>query len=362
MPATAAQIAANRRNSERSTGPKSAGGKERSRANALKHGLTGDGVVSPPDEAAAVARRAELLEGELRPSGELGRILVRRVALLSHRMERCAEQELAATARRVRSAAADFEEERRAALDGWMARLEAEPATAVRQLSRSPEGVERLVEGWLGLLDDLEHPGDCVWEEAHWRRAEALAGRAVEAFPVSPLTRWHLASEGKPGLLLPEEVRAIGSGSVRDWARLQIAEQIAREVDRLGELAETLENSIAEADRLGAADRARFDPSREATLARRYEASAERGMYRALRELREHEAEIAGGGLDVPADPTGEPRGTLASFFPPRMPQAGRDEPEPELAPDHRAGAVSPADRVTAGRALPGSTGTSSGR
>jgi hypothetical protein len=44
----------------------------------------------------------------------------------------------------------------------------------------------------------------------------------------------------------------------------------------------------AEVDRLRsvAARRALFDPSSEATLARRYEAAAERGFFRALQELR----------------------------------------------------------------------------
>src|SRR5256885_551006 len=55
MPASAAQIAANRRNSQLSTGPKTDEGKARSRRNALKHGLTGEGVALPDEAAAEVA-------------------------------------------------------------------------------------------------------------------------------------------------------------------------------------------------------------------------------------------------------------------------------------------------------------------
>ncbi len=57
MPASEAQIRANRENAARSTGPKTDEGKERSRANALKHGLTGGGIVLPEADAAEVEAR-----------------------------------------------------------------------------------------------------------------------------------------------------------------------------------------------------------------------------------------------------------------------------------------------------------------
>ena len=163
MPASAARIQASRANSLRSTGPKIQEGKERSRANALKHGLTGAGVVLPNEDAAEVERRLAAFQEELQPSGEVGRALVRRAAVCSIRMDRSVEQETAAISERVRRAEAEFV---------------------------APEGVSA--------------------EEAARLRAEA--GR-----------------------------------------------------------------------------RAMFDPSKEATLARKYEAAAERGFFRALKELRQIE-------------------------------------------------------------------------
>ncbi len=56
MPASEARILANQRNAQRSTGPKTPEGKEQSRRNALKHGLTGAGVVLPERDAAEVER------------------------------------------------------------------------------------------------------------------------------------------------------------------------------------------------------------------------------------------------------------------------------------------------------------------
>jgi hypothetical protein len=54
MPASEAQILANQANAKLSTGPKSEAGKERSRRNSLKHGMTGGGVVLP-EEAVRIA-------------------------------------------------------------------------------------------------------------------------------------------------------------------------------------------------------------------------------------------------------------------------------------------------------------------
>jgi hypothetical protein len=109
MPASEARILANRANAQRSTGPKTPEGKERSRANSLKHGLTGEGIVLPEGDAAEVERLTGSFMAELRPSGDMGRVLVRRIATLAVRMERGVAQETAALSARVRQVEADFE-------------------------------------------------------------------------------------------------------------------------------------------------------------------------------------------------------------------------------------------------------------
>ena len=188
MPASEAQIAANRANSQRSKGPVTPEGKSRSRGNALKHGLTGEGVVLPNEDAAEVERRLAAFEDELNPSGEVGRSLVRRAALMSVRMDRCVSQETAALSERVRRADAEFV---------------------------APEGV-----------------------------------------------------------------------SAEDAARLK-AEACAR---------------------------AMFDPSKEATLARKYEAAAERGFFRALKELRQLEKQAKAVEPPSPAEPSRPELGSFLTF------------------------------------------------
>jgi hypothetical protein len=108
MSASAARMTANRANAARSTGPKTPEGKARSRCNAFKHGLTGEGVVLPNEDAAEVERRLAAFQDELKPSGEIGRSLVRRAAFLSVRLDRSVSQETAALSVRVRQAMADF--------------------------------------------------------------------------------------------------------------------------------------------------------------------------------------------------------------------------------------------------------------
>ena len=190
MPTSEARILANRQNARRSKGPTTAEGKENSRRNALKHGLTGAGVVLPNEDAAEVERRLAAFEDELKPSGEVGRALVRRAAVLSVRMDRCVEQEAASLSERVRRAEDEFV---------------------------APEG------------------GDA--EEAKRLRAEA--GR-----------------------------------------------------------------------------RAMFDPSKEATLARKYEAAAERGFFRALKELRQLEGQAKATDPAVSAETFARELGSFLSYEP----------------------------------------------
>ena len=108
MPATEAQIRANRENAKRAKGPTSQSGREKSRANSYKHGLTATKVL-PELEAAEVRRRYRTYCKELKPTGDVGFALVLRAATLSARMERCVEYETAILTERVRRAEADFE-------------------------------------------------------------------------------------------------------------------------------------------------------------------------------------------------------------------------------------------------------------
>jgi hypothetical protein len=221
MPASEAQIRANQANAAKSTGPKTPEGKEKSRQNAVKHGLTGDGVALLPDDAVEVDKRFRAFCQELQPSGIFGLTLVRRAATLAVRMEKCSEREMAASSERVAKALAEFE---------------------------APEGAD------------------------------------------------------------PEEV-----------ARLRT--EVARE--------------------------AVFDTSKEACLLRRYEAAAERGFFRAIKELRLLEKQVESVDPDMQAEIF---RQELGSFLDLKKLDDEMDALYPELAmPVPRKGAVQAPQNVSRG-------------
>ena len=112
MPTSEARIKANKANAARSTGPRTPEGKQRSRRNGLKHGMTGQGIVIADEDLAEVESRNAALQKELAPKSVMGAILVGQMATLSVRMERGAEQEFAAVASRVRHASEVFDAER----------------------------------------------------------------------------------------------------------------------------------------------------------------------------------------------------------------------------------------------------------
>ncbi len=86
--ATKAQIAANRRNAEKSTGPRTDEGKEAVAQNAVKHGLSGRLDVIKGEDQAEFDRHREALLAELQPRGVVESLLAERAVSLSWRLKR----------------------------------------------------------------------------------------------------------------------------------------------------------------------------------------------------------------------------------------------------------------------------------
>ena len=145
MPTSEARIKANRANSLKSTGHTSTTGKQRSRQNGLKHGMTGQGIVIAEGDLAEVESRNAALQKELAPQSVMGAILVGQMATLSVRMERGATQEFAAVANRVRHATDDFDAERVVRAEELLEAIGEDPRRTVRQLLKSPEGIELML-------------------------------------------------------------------------------------------------------------------------------------------------------------------------------------------------------------------------
>ena len=269
---------ANRINAQKSTGPKTAEGKARSRANSFKHGLAGNGVVMAKDDLNEVDVRAEALMDEFNPQSPSGKILVRRMAVCSIQMDRGSEHETAATAMKMRHAVENFDDDRYEQAEILIDTLGETPRTHLRKLRRTPEGVDRLIEEWNRLRFDLTAEARPTWTNWHVDRALNLTGFRVDAPYGSPLKALTSA--------LQDESR-------RAKALAELVAFIDREIAGLEAHRETLDFETIELDRSEAAARALYDPSKEADLARRYEAAAQRHFFRALKELRRVEAEYA---------------------------------------------------------------------
>ncbi|MGE5294260.1 MAG: hypothetical protein ACM3VT_05475 [Solirubrobacterales bacterium] len=96
--ATAAQVQANRLNAQKSTGPRTAEGKERACRNAIKHGLLAqDAVIQGEDPAQFEMYREGMLQ-TLAPVGAMEAMLAERVVGLSWRLRRAERLQNAAFA------------------------------------------------------------------------------------------------------------------------------------------------------------------------------------------------------------------------------------------------------------------------
>jgi hypothetical protein len=90
------KIEANRRNALKSTGPKSADGKARSRLNAMKHGLTAQSPVVLDESPEQVETLAQALHDEFHPQTPMEYVLVQRMVLATWKLQRTTGAEIEA--------------------------------------------------------------------------------------------------------------------------------------------------------------------------------------------------------------------------------------------------------------------------
>ena len=319
MPTSPARIAANQQNAQRSTGPRTEEGKARSRLNALRHGMAGTGdLVGPDEDHALIDQRTQAFARELAAPGTLGGLFARRAAVLSVRMEQASDREIKSVAASAQAGRDQFDDDRAETLDAWLFEAEesAEPGPALRRLEATPEGVRHLGEVWrsirsLVVSDDAE--------------------------AIDRATLW------------------LGLKQTGATTSAQIPAAIDAEIARLDGLADSPVIREA-ARRIGilrenAGKIAGFDPSPEASLARRYEAAAERGMYRAIRAIHDLRRDPSTASLipaPVPIPPTSVPVPVPISppariVLPPMNPVLGSFGAEPAMVSAGRdASAVAP--------------------
>ena len=100
------KIEANRRNAQKSTGPKSAEGKSQSRFNALKHGMRANLLVLPGEDGEEFQARVDGWTDDLKPRNQREQYLIERAARVSWQLDRIKRTYVARLSANIYNAAA----------------------------------------------------------------------------------------------------------------------------------------------------------------------------------------------------------------------------------------------------------------
>ena len=122
---------------------------------------------------------------DLRPTTEAGRLLVKRYAFLSVRLDRCERHETVMLSKRVREAIDEYDDQRFTDVELLVSQISIDPMTSSRRLQTTPEGIDWLVANWLELRGDLMIEDRVVWTWTHWHKAENLMGNPKDKNRIS---------------------------------------------------------------------------------------------------------------------------------------------------------------------------------
>ena len=173
------KIDANRRNAQKSTGPRTEEGKDQVKLNALKHGLTARTVVLPHEDEEAYQQRREAWSKDLNPGGDVAAYLVERTVRISWQLDRADFHERARLAKRILKAPGNRKVARECAVEELIRRLldpdnlgQADTAPSARKRSSSRRKQEREISGDpQELIETLESSAEgCRKLLAEWGR------------------------------------------------------------------------------------------------------------------------------------------------------------------------------------------------
>ena len=199
---TQRKMEANRRNAQKSTGPRTEEGKAKVKFNALKHGMTAETVVLPHEDAAAYEQRLETWTRELNPPGKLGHYLAERVVRISWQLDRADFHERDRLANRLRKAPADRDRARLMAVTVLMNRLFDAGRSARGDRPSQGPGREATRAWPMRLSGSRPRPrvaGDCSRNGPPSRRSWTARSTLIRR-PRSPWPTWgSLARDGPSG-------------------------------------------------------------------------------------------------------------------------------------------------------------------
>jgi hypothetical protein len=257
------RLAANRRNAQLSTGPRTEQGKMSSRANSLKHGLCASVVVV--EDVELVQRRSLEFFETLKPQNELHVWLVGEAALCSIRIERAERIE-----RRVRDkislrAELTWDDDRRFEVEVTGRSLSKDPGGTVESLRRTPHGCDWLMARWAMLAYSADV------QQGSWTDDQTKIAFDLLATPHA------FRNVGKPGASIDFEGRLIDSAD-------DSAAVARREVKALKERREVVAD-LDEVDRIQASSDLINEGDPELRRLRRYESTLFSRMKWCLKQI-----------------------------------------------------------------------------
>ena len=150
-----------------------------------------------------------------------------------------------------------------------------------------------------------------VWDYVHGQKLAAYFGTRESDIPCTRGRKLSDAIQGDFSRLDPSEITHLTTDDAkRNWACDELDAHIRAEVHHLETHRASLDLSGIARDRAETGDRALFDPGKEATQARKYEAASTRELYRSLREF--HTVEAAANAADNLADGFTDPEITTS--------------------------------------------------
>ncbi len=172
------QIAANRENAKRSTGPSEAS-RSRTRFNAVTHGLASELAEFEAAASDAFADRKQKWGAIHRPSDELGEWALDQAVASSIRIEKCGRtiERSCSSVGQVRASVA-WDQDRAVEAATIFGRLAKDPFLVARQLETTLHGVRMLIDAWFGLTEPLEAGRD--WSDDEASKALDLLGVALD--------------------------------------------------------------------------------------------------------------------------------------------------------------------------------------
>src|SRR5208282_1033846 len=126
------KIAANQENAKKSTGPRTQAGKDRSRANALKHGLCASAIV--PESIELIQLRSTEFFDTYKPQNEVHVWMIGQAAINSIRIERSQRIERRVRDKMALKAELSWDDDRRMEVEVLGRSLAKDPSTTVQAL------------------------------------------------------------------------------------------------------------------------------------------------------------------------------------------------------------------------------------